>query len=498
MTAGERYYGHAQGPARAVLAPAGPDAPWHGHDGSAHLVQFYEAEAVLLDTVTAFLADALRAGGAGLVLATEAHRRGLEVRLQATGLDPAGAARDGRYTALDAAETLARFMVDGLPDPETFNRVIGGIVAPAAQGGRRVHIFGEMVALLVAEGNQAAACRLERLWNGLQQRFPSVLLCAYPMASVGVEALAGAFREICAEHSHVIPAESFTGLASDDDRLRAIAALQQQAWQLEAALAQRRLAEARLQEALAAERAAREAAEAALSLRDDFLSVAAHELRTPLTSLRGYAQVALRRLERDGGIPPDRLAHALRAITGQVDKLSRLITQILDISRLESGRLPLEREPTDLTALVEHAAAVARTWTDRHTITVDAPGPVEVSVDPLRLEQVLSNLLDNAVKYSPDGGRLEVAVSRTPDGAAEIAVRDYGLGIPPERRGQIFQRFYQAHRSAHRSGMGLGLYISRQIVERHGGEIRAEFPPEGGCRFVVRLPRDGDAASGPS
>jgi signal transduction histidine kinase len=114
-------------------------------------------------------------------------------------------------------------------------------------------------------------------------------------------------------------------------------------------------------------------------------------------------------------------------------------------------------------------------------------------VDPLRLEQVVTNLLDNAVKYSPNGGAIKVtlALRRARDTAAdwaELSVRDYGLGIPPEQRGQIFERFYQAHGNGHKSGLGLGLYISRQIVELHGGEICAEFPPDGGTRFVVRLP----------
>jgi signal transduction histidine kinase len=109
-------------------------------------------------------------------------------------------------------------------------------------------------------------------------------------------------------------------------------------------------------------------------------------------------------------------------------------------------------------------------------------------VDPLRLEQVLVNLLDNAVKYSPEGGRIELRLSRPTPEQFEVSVRDHGLGIPSENRAQIFERFYQAHPSAHRGGMGLGLYITRQIIELHGGTIRADFPPDGGTRFVVRLP----------
>ncbi len=108
--------------------------------------------------------------------------------------------------------------------------------------------------------------------------------------------------------------------------------------------------------------------------------------------------------------------------------------------------------------------------------------------DPRLLERILQNLVSNAVKYTPAGGAIDVTLSRSGPAAAELSVRDRGVGIPPERRGQIFERFYQAHTNGHRNGWGLGLYISRQIVELHGGEIRAEFPEDGGTRFVVRLP----------
>jgi len=106
----------------------------------------------------------------------------------------------------------------------------------------------------------------------------------------------------------------------------------------------------------------------------------------------------------------------------------------------------------------------------------------------LRLEQVLTNLIDNAVKYSPEGGRVDVVLTQPSRHSVELSVRDYGLGIPADRRDQIFDRFYQAHDSNYRSGMGLGLYVCRQIVELHGGEIYAECPPDGGTRLVVRLP----------
>ena len=143
------------------------------------------------------------------------------------------------------------------------------------------------------------------------------------------------------------------------------------------------------------------------------------------------------------------------------------------------------------------AAAADRGWAralatasgdGRHRVTLEAPSALAAEADPLRLEQVLTNPLDNAIKYSPEGGAIRVALSCPRDGWVELAVRDWGLGIPAQRRGRIFERFFQAHGDGHRSGLGLGLYVSRQIAELHGGAIRAEFPDDGGTRFVVSLP----------
>jgi signal transduction histidine kinase len=148
----------------------------------------------------------------------------------------------------------------------------------------------------------------------------------------------------------------------------------------------------------------------------------------------------------------------------------------------------------DVAALVRQVVGTAADWSERHTISLVCPAyPVIANVDALRLEQVLVNLLDNAVKYSPRGGPVEVTLAVPDDAELQIVVRDQGLGIPKRRRAQIFERFYQAHTDAHRSGLGLGLYISHQIVDMHGGSIRAEFPADGGTRFVVRLPRASSA-----
>jgi signal transduction histidine kinase len=227
--------------------------------------------------------------------------------------------------------------------------------------------------------------------------------------------------------------------------------------------------------------------------RDEFLSVAAHELKTPMTSLRGFAQLLVGQLERGETPDSERLRRALHAIDRQSEKLSRLVSQLLDVSRLQAGRLVLEPRLTDIVELVETVVAMARSQTSRHELTVDGGAAVHALVDPLRLEQVVTNLIDNAIKYSPEGGPIRIAVRK---GRREItiAVLDHGMGVPPEHRDRIFDRFYQAHPEHRLGGMGLGLYISTQIVELHGGRLEAEFPPEGGTRIIVRIPPGGALA----
>jgi signal transduction histidine kinase len=151
----------------------------------------------------------------------------------------------------------------------------------------------------------------------------------------------------------------------------------------------------------------------------------------------------------------------------------------------------IEYVPTDLTEMVKRLVALFRMRTKRHTLVLSAEPDIIAEVDQLSIERVVSNLLDNAIKYSPNGGQIDIELSRAERSDAErarLAVRDRGIGIPPEMRASIFDRFYQAHASDHRSGLGLGLYISREIVNVHGGDIVAEFPADGGTRFVVRLP----------
>jgi PAS domain S-box-containing protein len=216
---------------------------WGDMGASDHCMQLYEEDASLLDAVSGFAGTGLEAGDAAVVIATKPHRDHLDERLRAHGLDLATAREQGQYVPLDAAEMLSKIMVDGGPDERRFVDVVGGVIARAGGRYARVRIFGELVALLWAEGNGDAALRLEELWNRLTEIHAFSLLCAYPMSGFSRAVHAKKFLKICAEHSHVIPAEGYTALTSPDERLRLIAQLQQKANALEAEIAEREAVE---------------------------------------------------------------------------------------------------------------------------------------------------------------------------------------------------------------------------------------------------------------
>jgi PAS domain S-box-containing protein len=224
--------------------------------------------------------------------------------------------------------------------------------------------------------------------------------------------------------------------------------------------------------------------------KDDFIGAASHEFRTPLTALKGNAQLLARHL-RQPTLDRDALAGLAGRLQQQLGRLETLVADLLDVSRLQQGGLELRPEPVDLAELARRALArgeEAPERTARHTVALDAPAPVVGRYDPARLEQVLTNLLSNALKYSPAGGEVRVGVRR--DGAwAVLAVSDQGLGIAPEEQVALFRPFGRgASVGQSIPGIGLGLYISAQIVAQHGGTIGLQSTPGAGSTFTVRLP----------
>jgi signal transduction histidine kinase/ActR/RegA family two-component response regulator len=372
-------------------------------------------------------------------------------------------------------------MVGGSPDPARFSEVVGEILSRAAEGGRRLRIFGEMVDLLWAGQNQAAAIKLEGLWNDLQKGRPFQLFCAYPANRFGGDAHAASLRDVCSSHSRVIPAESYAALDSADARLRAIIELQQKAASLEAELAER-------ERLLAREQAARAEAEAANRMKDEFLATVSHELRTPLNAIIGWSHML-----RTESFDEATVARALATIERNAQSQAQLIEDILDVSRVVAGKLRLNVGPVDLAPVINAAVDSVQLAADskgiRLAVTLD-PSARHVSGDAGRLQQIVWNLLSNAIKFTPEGGRVEVRLGRA-GRDVQIRVSDTGEGVAPEFLPHVFDRFRQADGTSTRrhGGLGLGLAIVRHLVELHGGTVTADSPGEGlGASFTITLP----------
>jgi two-component system phosphate regulon sensor histidine kinase PhoR len=232
------------------------------------------------------------------------------------------------------------------------------------------------------------------------------------------------------------------------------------------------------------------------NIRKDFVANVSHELRTPLTSIKGYVEALL-----DGGKDdPATSVRFLDIILKQSDRLNLILEDLLQLSKIESGQVQFKQEPLHLGSVVERTIAMIKPLADKkqHRLSAQiAPNLPLITGDEERLVQVLANLLDNAIKYTPEGGQITVAARRMPLAQADVrrnsvdlTVTDTGIGIPEQDRPRVFERFYRVDKARSRElgGTGLGLAIVRHIVEGHGGQIWVEGNVPTGSRFVVRLP----------
>jgi signal transduction histidine kinase/BarA-like signal transduction histidine kinase len=461
-----------------VTSVAASSSETPGNDG--HLVQYYEEEGFLYDRVTDFMSDGLRATDSAILIATRAHRDGVELRLRGRGVDLNQLTAGGRYHALDARDTLSRFMIGDSPDPQLFAKTIGPVIRTARGHDRRVLAFGEMVALLWAEGNRDAAVRLEELWNDLARRETFALLCAYPISYFDDAGYAKPFADINAAHTWVTPAESYS-VAEADERNRVIAMLQQKATALEAESKQRAVLEASLRSKID------ELAEVDRR-KDEFLAMLGHELRNPLAPVTTALQIM-----RIHETEPGRVARSREIVERQIDHMTRLIDDLLDVSRITRGKIDLREQPLLLSAVIENAVEGARPLIDErgHRVSLDLPSePVRFLADPARLAQVFANLLNNAAKYTDVGGRIWLH-ARVDGNDLVVCVKDDGPGLTPELRRDVFDLFMQGPqaRARARGGLGIGLTLVRRLVELHGGTVEAlSDGPGKGTEFVVRLP----------
>lgn len=587
----------------------------HESDLSAHFVQFYESDAFLEDAVSSFLGAGLGTGSACIMIAMPDHRAGIERLLESNGLDLDAARARNRYISLDAEEALARFMIDGQPDPEQFFAMLGGLMAQVSESQKPLRIFGEMVAVLWNEGKQRAALRLESLWNELSSISSHFLLfCAYPMQSFVGEEYEEFFAQVCHEHAQVIPTESFTALADSEERLRAVSTLQQKAASLHTEVIERKVAEERLwvsenryrrlfeasidgilmvdpetgvindvnpslvallgttrEQILGQElwqigllpdqetqreflqqmreqrtarteavlqceqeeqtrfvecvstvfranghdilqcnvRDATERHQAEMELkelekqREAFIGLVTHELKNPLTALQGNVQLAHRQLGRllnrlgplasaDQQMLDDILLMLSRS-QQQLRIEHRLINDLLDISHIQEDKLELHMSVGDLLGLVYRTVQDYQTAHLSRLIELELPeqDTFPVYADHDRLQQVLSNYLTNALKFSPASEPVEVGVSLKGE-IARVWVKDHGPGLSRKQQESIWQRSYQAPRtpvqSGWKEGLGLGLYICHQLMQRQQGQVGVESVSGQGATFWFELP----------
>jgi len=230
--------------------------------------------------------------------------------------------------------------------------------------------------------------------------------------------------------------------------------------------------------------------------REHFLNVVVHDLRTPLTSVKGYAQLAMRRLDRG---QYDGVRTSLLVIDREVNKMARMLQNTLEVGRLESGRTSLRPSSFDLASLVSEVVDTVQRNTERAITCEQIERGILGVWDRERLGTALSNLLDNAATYSPAGSPISILLRRVPAAGdqdeAEVAVRDQGIGVRPEERESIFESFSRGTNAVGVEGMGLGLYLARRIAALHGGTVTVDSPGEGeGATFTLRIPITQDIA----
>lgn len=548
-------------------------------DSHTHSVQFYEQDDSFFSKSAEFIATALNHGASAIVIATGQHREGLAQRLATQGLGVPAFIDRGRYIALDASETLATFMVDGVPDPTrfftfmdaTFARTIGDRY-------RDVVVLGEMVALLLGGGNIQAAIRLERLWNDLAEKYPFSLRCAYPISSFSREEQGRHLFSICAEHGHVIPGESYAGLESDDERHRAITHLQQKARALESEVVMRK----QIQEQL--ERREAELADFLENAVEGVQQVGAdHRIRwtnRSLLHLLGYTtgeyvghdlaefyvhgrtfeefwQKLMRQEEiydfpaelrcKDGSVrhvlihsnglwengqfvhtrcfirdvtDQKRMEEALRdseklATTGRLaasiaheinnpleassnlfyliethpslDDVARSYATLADkelqrVAHITKQMLAFYRHSADpvplkISEILDGVVELYETRLTRKNMVVQRRYTEEQVVwgFPSDLRQLFANLLGNAIEASASNRVIRLHVSNSRDwsnlnrGGVCVSIADSGPGIPPASRKKLFEPFFTTKGEG---GTGLGLWVSKGIVQKHEGIIR--------------------------
>ena len=462
--------------------------------GHGHSVQFYEDDRFLVDTVVDFFAVGLVDGLGAVAIATRDHIAAITHGLHEKGFDVERTRTNGQLTLLDADELLESFMSGVLPDAAKFRRAMDGVLGSHARFGdgvrerRPVLAFGEMVDLLCRQGNIDGAIRLEELWNELAESYTFSLLCAYSLGTFSEDTHDAALRAICNQHAHVMPTERYMRV-DDGSRLREIALLQQRALALETELQRRRHLEGELRDALRAAHAANRA-------KSDFLTVMSHELRTPLNAIGGHVQLLEMGLH---GSLTDAQREALERVQRSQRHLLGMINDLLNLSEVDAGRVRYDIVHQPVVSAMQAVATLLAPLATQNGIALSVRPPgagdeeLEVQADADKLQQILLNVVSNAIKFSTHGGRITIESARctTDASLAEIRVHDTGVGMAQSQLASIFEPFVQLGVPVHgqREGVGLGLSISRMLARGMGGELSADSEVGAGSTLTLALPR---------
>jgi signal transduction histidine kinase len=467
-----------------------------------HAVHFYDDEVSLCDTVGQFVSTGLLAGERVLVIATAGHRESILERLDQDLV--ASALRGGQLALMDARLMLSKFMLGSMPDAQLFKTLFSGIVASVAARppGVQMRAFGEMVDLLWRDGNSKAALRLEELWNEVVELHGFSLLCAYVRGNFYSEVDAAHFLELCGLHDHFAGGKEHAPLESAQDPLAELSSLQERASLLESEVNYRKEIERVLREALKhkdrvecelrasleREQAARLQAQANDAFKEVFLGILGHDLRNPLNTILTTSRLMTMRRE----LASDSQKRLDRVVASGL-RMQRMIEQILDMARdrLVNGISVRPSAAQDIVPLISRIIDEIRLARPEFTIELHDQGPCRASVDPDRFEQVVSNLLGNAVTHGDPEEPIVIRVTERGD-LVSLSVRNYGPPIDPQALPLLFDPFRRVRKGeGHSEGLGLGLYISERIIKAHGGKIEVQSSAENGTHFEAVFPRLG-------
>jgi signal transduction histidine kinase len=462
-----------------------------------HAVQFYERDAYLCDTVGAFVGAGLAAGEHVFVLATKRHVTGFVKRIDPSVLEQARA--EERFFIVDAATVLRRILVGGMPDPRRFREFLDETAGHVQGNPIRARAYGELVDLLVKDGNIRAAIRLEELWHDALAEKPFPLLCAYSMNHFFRQGDTERLMDVCTLHSHVIPTESFIGITDPNERLRQVALLQQRDRLLKGEVEQRKKLERALSDALRdlgkvegellgwvkREQDARMRAEVSEGQKEHLLGVLGHDLRNPLNTI--LTTVRLMTI-RDEITAPETRARLERVLASSV-RMQRMLEQLLDVasSRFAEGAAIAPRDACDLALVVAEVVAEVEAVSPSRTITLSIAS-CRVRIDVERVQQVVWSLLNYVIAHTDSESTIRVDV-RSENEKAVIGVASDGLPGDPAQLKRLLDSFHiegGTHVQAH--GLGLCLYLAQRIVMAHGGRIDAMPSPETGAKLEAIFP----------